>query len=124
MPSDVVFEVPQNFLDDFLREAADYPELQPEVQQTVAATGGGDMVTVLVALGSTTIGSLTTLATVWIKRGATVEVGGQKVTGISRPVADQLARKLVDAHTANRTDRGETNGASPYPGKPSRNPAK
>jgi hypothetical protein len=53
-----------------------------------------------------------------------VEVGGQKVTGISRPVADQLARKLVDAHAADRTDRGEMKGGSSSSGKLARNPGK
>ncbi len=97
MAVDVVFEIPLNALHEFLADVAAQSELEPEVQVTAAASGGGDLATILIALTSTTIGSLTTLATVWIKRSGTVEVGGQKVTGISRSVADQLARSLVDS---------------------------
>jgi hypothetical protein len=97
MAVDVVFEIPLRSLDEFLADVAVYPELEPEIQEAAGAAGGGDLATVLIALASTTIGSLTTLATVWIKRGSTVEVGGQKVTGISRSVADQLARRSNSA---------------------------
>jgi hypothetical protein len=126
MAVDVVFEIPLSSLDDFLADVGKHPELEPEVQETAAASGGGDIATVLIVLAPPTIASLTTLATVWIKRGSTVEVGGQKVTGISRSVADHLARKLVDAHVANPAppkDRGATPVHSEKP-KPECKPKK
>ena len=98
MAMDVLFRVPADVVDELYKDLAVDVALRPKTYLTAAATGGGDMVTVLVELAPPTLAALTAIVTAWIRRpGSSAEIDGQKITGISRSVADQLAKKIAEA---------------------------
>jgi hypothetical protein len=94
---DVVFRVPADGVRKVLAGLGEDPTLRPEEIRPAGATGGGDLVTILVAVGAAAI---PVVAKVIIELGklrrASVEVDGIRVTGISRNVAEDILRQHFD----------------------------
>jgi len=96
MAVDLVFRIPAEDLHDLLSEISAESGLNPQVIRPAGATGGGDLVTVLIELTPPVLAFLGVIVTSWIKRPrASVEVRGTKITGLSTSVADALAKALV-----------------------------
>lgn len=96
MAVDVVFRIPAGSLEDLLSDLTSEFGLEPQIVRPAGASGGGDLVTVLVALTPAVLTFLGVVVTTWIKRPrASVEIRGTKITGVSTPVADALARALA-----------------------------
>lgn len=98
---DVVFRIPASQLQEFLEalRVSDAPIPAPKVVPSAGASGGGDMVAVLVQLAPHGLTFIAGLVTAWMSRPrASIEVDGIKVQNVSRDLVEEILRERLLDH--------------------------
>lgn len=95
---DIVFRVPAEEADHVLQALRADARLQPKTVHSAGALGGGDLATILVSISAAAIPLIVKLIVELDRnRRASVEVGGIKLSGISRAAAEEFLReRLID----------------------------
>lgn len=90
---DIVFRIPSEEAADLLQALRADPLLDPKSVQSAGVLGGGELTTILVSISAAAIPLIAKLVMQLDKnRRASVEVGGVKVSGISRKAAEEFLR--------------------------------
>lgn len=92
---DVVFSVPTEDVESLLATLRQQASLDIDVLSSAGASGGGDMVSVLVQIAPNVLTFLSGVIVAWIaKPGASIEVDGTKIkaAGVSRSMVEEVLR--------------------------------